>query len=158
MILKRQLGRLPRGVSRIVTRCEYGYPVLLESCPYVDGKPFPTLYWLVCPYLVKQISHLESQGWIRRFEELIAKDDLFRERYIKAHFVIRELRAKLVEDEVVRTKLNDVGTGGIRDLRRVKCLHLHVSDYLAGVDNPIGEAVLKQIDRITCERNRVLCK
>ncbi|MEJ5229577.1 MAG: DUF501 domain-containing protein [Pseudothermotoga sp.] len=145
-------------MSRIVMRCEYGYPVLLESSPDIDGKPFPTLYWLSCPHLVKQISHLESQGWIRKFEELIARDNLFRERYLRAHSVIRELRAQLARDEGIRAKLNDVGSGGIRDLRRVKCLHLHVSDYLAGVDNPVGEAVLKKIGTITCERNRVLCK
>jgi hypothetical protein len=37
-------------------------------------------------------------------------------------------------------------------------LHLHVADQLAGVRNPVGEKVLKMIDRPFCESDRILCR
>jgi len=158
LTIKQQIGRWPKGITGIVRRCRYGYPVLIQSCPVIDEKPFPTLYWLTCPYLVKAVSRLESQGWIHKLEERIACDLVFKERYLNAHKVIRERRARLINDENIREKLDKVGSGGIKDLKRVKCLHLHLSDYLAGVDNPIGEAVLREIGTIECEPNEIMCK
>ncbi len=132
--------------------------MLIESCPVIDGKPFPTLYWLTCPYLVKSVSRLEAAGWISKFEELISQDPVFEDRYLRAHKKIQQIRAELINDENIKEKLSEVGSGGIRDLRRVKCLHLHLSDYLAGIDNPVGEIVFKEIGTIECEANRVICR
>lgn len=158
LAIKKQIGRSPKGISRVVRRCKHGYPALIESRPVIDGKPFPTLYWMTCPFLVKAVSRLEALGWISNLEELIAKDSVFRERYLKAHKEIQDKRAKLTNDENIRAILSKVGSGGIRDLRRVKCLHLHLSDFLAGIDNPVGEIVFKAIGNIECEQNKVICR
>ncbi len=125
--------------------------MVIESFPEKDGKPFPTLYWLTCPHLRKKVSKLESEGWIKRFEEIIQKDENFKERLVRAHLQIREKRESLIKDESIRKVLQRVGSGGIRNLTRVKCLHLHLADFLAGIDNPVGEMVWKMIDEKECE-------
>ncbi|ABV33322.1 protein of unknown function DUF501 [Pseudothermotoga lettingae TMO] len=150
LVIEKQIGRFPRNVRRVMKRCTYGFPVVIETFPVVEGKPFPTLYWLTCPFLVREISRLEEKGWIREFEKLIMTDLIFRERYIQSHSEIKKRRMNFTKDEFVKTKLSEVGTGGIRDLTKVKCLHLHVADYLAGVKNPVGERVLKMIKNYTC--------
>lgn len=156
LIIKKQIGRYPNGVNHIVRRCSYGYPVLIESNPVVDGKPFPTLYWLTCPFLIKAVSRLEAHGWILRLENMIEQNPEFKERYLRAHQEVMKRRERLINDEITRERLSKVGSGGIKDLRRVKCLHLHLADYLGGVDNPVGEMVFKTIGVIECDK--VICR
>lgn len=158
LIIEKQIGRKPSGVRRVVLKCEHGFPVVIENECEIDGKPFPTLFWLVCPKLCKEISRLEALGWIDKFEKMIKEDPDFERAHINAHLQVRELRDKVVRNEGVRQILSRLGTGGIRDLRTVKCLHLHVADQLAGVRNPVGEKVLKMIDRPFCESDRILCR
>lgn len=60
------------------------------------------------------------------------------------------------EDHPFREILSKVGTGGIRDFTKLKCLHLHLADYLAGVKNPVGEMVWDLVERKFCEEK--LCR
>ncbi|WP_346310177.1 DUF501 domain-containing protein [Pseudothermotoga sp.] len=139
-------------------RCEHNFPVVIENKCEINGRPFPTLFWLVCPKLCREISRLEGLGWISKFERIIDEDPNFEGAYINAHMQVRRLRDKVVRDERVRRILSRLGTGGIRNLKTVKCLHLHVADRLAGVKNPVGEMVLRMIDRPFCEGERILCR
>ncbi|AEH51003.1 DUF501 domain-containing protein [Pseudothermotoga thermarum] len=161
-VVEKQLGRPPRVFRSVKSRCPYGYPVTIECHPESNGSPFPTLYWLTCPFLNKVISRLESKGMIKKLEQMVRNDEKLRTRYIKAHLNIIDLRDKLVTSESVRLKLKQVGTGGIRDFLSIKCLHLHVADYLSGVDNPIGEIVLKTIKQdygnFYCHSDGILCE
>ncbi len=150
-VVEKQLGRKIDNFRRVVRRCRWGLPVVIESLPEKNGKPFPTLYWLTCPHLRKKVSKLESEGWIKKFEEIIQKDEKFKERLVKAHINVKEKRERLAKDESIREALQSVGSGGIRDLTKVKCLHLHLADFLAGVDNPIGEMVWSMIYERECE-------
>lgn len=158
LILEKQLKRKPLGVKRIVLSCEHGFPVVIENTCEINGKPFPTLFWLVCPKLCKEISHLEALGWIDRFEALICEDPEFEKAYIEAHDQVRELRDMNIKDENLRKVLSRLGTGGIRNLKSVKCLHLHVADYLAGIKNPVGERAFKMIDQPFCRSDRIICR
>ncbi len=157
-IVEKQLGRKVTNLRRVVKRCRYGYPVVVESFPLKDGKPFPTLYWLTCIFLRREISKLESEGWIKRFEERIRKDRDFFERVMKAHEEVRKKRADLLPKDVQWEVLLRSGTGGITDPKIVKCLHLHVADFLAGVDNPIGGIVFKMLKETECEPDRIICE
>lgn len=129
--------------------------MVIECFPEKDGKPFPTLYWLTCPHLRKEVSRLEEKGWIKRFEARVQEDVIFRERLIKAHEEIKQRRERLIRDESLRRILSEVGSGGIRDLTKIKCLHLHLADYLAGVDNPVGEEIWMMIGRKECDGGRI---
>jgi hypothetical protein len=42
------------------------------------------------------------------------------------------------------------GIGGMLNLESIKCLHLQVANYLGGVENPIGKAVLEELKEIHC--------
>ena len=70
-----QLGRTPHPFRRVVARCPWGAPAVVEDLPYdAAGRPFPTLFWATCPALVAAVSALESGGGVRRFAALAAAD------------------------------------------------------------------------------------
>ena len=156
-IVEWQLGRKITNMRRVAFRCPHGYPVVIESFPIKDGKPFPTLYWLTCPHLKKEVSKLEAQGYIKKFEEKLERERELQQRMKKAHVEIIKKRAELLpKDHPFHELLIKVGSGGIRNFTKLKCLHLHLADYLAGVNNPIGEMVWNLVERKFCEE--ILCR
>jgi hypothetical protein len=159
-----QIGRKPRGLSGVASRCSYGFPQVVRVHPVVDGEPFPTLYWLTCPYLASEIDRLESDGWVGRIEARLSRDrDLFT-RYRAAVKAYVRSRLDLLSDEDLRylrgrgmlASLTQRGIGGIAERQRVKCLHLHAADALAS-SNPIGEVVLDMLERRECRSEKVIC-
>ncbi len=62
---------------------------------------------------------------------------------------------RFLADSGMSTSLLDKGIGGIADLNRIKCLHLHVAHALAR-ENPIGEIVLALSDR-AYSQNKTIC-
>ncbi len=116
-----------RGAS-----CHLGIPMVIESHPRLeDGAPFPTLYWLTCPVLVKRVSKLESAGWLKDTSERLSVDPGLRSRFTEA---IERLIARRDEHDVLTGQEAPPGGGP----ERVKCLHAHVAHELAGGSNPIG--------------------
>ena len=72
-LVRGQLGREPHPFRRVVARCPWGAPAVVEDLPYdVVGQPFPTLFWATCPSLVAAIGRLESGGGVKRFEAAVA--------------------------------------------------------------------------------------
>ena len=58
-VVARQLGRAPRAFRRVAVRCPFGRPAVTEQAPYDEnGRPFPTQFYVTCPFLVAQISRL----------------------------------------------------------------------------------------------------
>jgi len=163
-MIERQIGRRPRGLSDISRRCSYGFPQVVRVHPVVDGKPFPTLFWLTCPWLSREIDHLEAAGGVRRMEELLATDPELAAGLKMAEVAyIAERVALLSSEEIMRLRdrgmlssLSDRGIGGISESRGLKCLHLHVAHALAA-ENPIGEAILDELGASECPRNEVIC-
>ena len=162
--LARQLGREPRGRIAVARRCGYGYPQLLRVHPVVDGKPFPTLYWLTCPFLREAIDRLEADGWIRRVEDRLAQDRTFAGQLDEARRSYVEERLALLskgESEDLSSRgmlaaLSERGIGGIAEPRGVKCLHLHAAHELASA-NPIGALVVGLVARLECAPKKVIC-
>lgn len=156
-IIEGQLSRKVTNFYKVAKFCSFGYPQVIKSLPVKDGKPFPTLNYLVCPYLVKEVSRLEEKGYIKKFEAIVLTDRQFRERLINAHKKVISEREKYFELENLKKfqnwkeHLKNVGSGGIRDFTKIKCLHLHLADYLAGVDNPVGEKVFMLLNNTNCD-------
>ncbi len=163
-IIERQLGRAPRGLRGIAVRCPHGYPQVIVVHPIVDGKPFPTMFWLTCPFLGKEIDRLEAGGTIGELEERIRTDSGLAARLLSAHRAYIEERLALLsgrEREHLKERgmfdaLAGRGIGGIADFSRIKCLHLHVAHALAE-ENPIGRIVLDRIPQRACRPDRVIC-
>ena len=142
--VRRQLRKDPGEFLRVVARNRRGEPAVIEYYPLrrePDGTlhPFPTLWWLTCPDIDRDLAVLENQGWIRRLQSLMREDEAFREavhadhrRYIEQ----RWQRLSPAHRELVRERgwerlfLNN-GIGGIADWDYVKCLHLHFAHHLA---------------------------
>lgn len=159
-----QIGRAPRGLSAVARRCSHGFPQAIRVHPIVDGAPFPTLYWLTCPFLGRKIDRLESGGWVGRFEDRLAADSgLLAEYRVATAEYVRERKALLsrAEREIVNDRgweesLYRHGIGGIAESARVKCLHAHVAHALA-TGNPVGSLVLEMFDRTECAEKEVIC-
>jgi len=66
-----------------------------------------------------------------------------------------EDRASLEEERMLKDLL-EKGIGGTADVKRVKCLHLHVAHALVR-DNPIGDRVLEALAEHVCPPKQVIC-
>ena len=135
-----QLGRPARAVRRVACRCVHGFPAVTEQEPYADdGTPFPTTYWLTCPWLVASIARLEAAGGVERWSEAAATDAALAGSLARADAEQRVLRPEL-----------DVGIGGSRNPGRLKCLHAHAAFALARPGYALGEQILEEAGEPWC--------
>lgn len=134
-----QLGRPPRGILEVVSRCPSGHPNVVKTEPRLDdGTPFPTMFYLTCPRLAGEIGTLEASGLMREMSARLSEDDALAKAYEEAHL------AYLAEREAIGhvPEIAGISAGGMPT--RVKCLHVLVSHSLAkgpGV-NPLGDEAL----------------
>ncbi len=163
-IIACQIKRQPRGLVGIASRCAYGYPQVVTVYPLIDGKPFPTLYWLTCPLLQQQVAALEAKGMIGCLEQRIATDQRLAQQQALAHRAyMKERNSLLSQDDLEYLERNKMlaallerGIGGIADLNKIKCLHLHVAHALAR-HNPIGNIVLDNLEKLNCSAQNIIC-
>jgi uncharacterized protein len=140
--VRRQLGRVPRGVVEVAHRCPCGQPDVVRTLPRLDdGTPFPTSYYLTCPRAAGAIGTLESDGVMRDMSARLAEDPELAASYRAAHDDYLRRRAELGEVP----EIAGVSAGGMPD--RVKCLHVLAAHALAagpGV-NPLGDETLERL-------------
>lgn len=144
-IIAQQLERYPRGLVGIGARCACGRPAVTITYPRLpDGSPFPTLFYLSLPWLVREISRIESSGGMEPMNErlregsetydaeLVANHQAAHRSYIER----RDMLADVPE-------LIDRSAGGLPD--RVKCLHALAGYALAAGQGvtAIGDEALK---------------
>lgn len=148
MLVEAQLGRTPRGDWRTVSACPYGRPRVIETPPHLeDGTPFPTLYWLTCPWLRTYVDGLESAHAADDWAARLAIDTDLAGEMLAADVEYRERRARVAGGE---DPLPEVGIAGQRDPLATKCLHAHVAAYLVGLADPVGRAVVGDLDPCVC--------
>ena len=140
-IVERQLGRYPRGMVAVGARCACGRPLAVVTRPMLPGGiPFPTTCYLTSPEAVKAVSHIEAEGRMRAYNELLHDDETVAGEYRGAHRLYVAVR--LGDDE---SRIANVSAGGMPE--RVKCLHALLAQTLVmgeGV-NPIGDRVLEAV-------------
>ena len=110
----------------------------IESHPVLgDSSPFPTLFWLTCPILVKRVARLESEGWMSAVNDRLGSDRPLVRRLSAAIDRYRERRDghEVIEDQGV------VPGGGPE---RIKCVHAHLGHELSDPPNPIGALALSE--------------
>ena len=120
--------------------------MVIENHPRLeDGSPFPTLYWLTCPILLKRISRLESQGFMNELNDRLRRDPGMR-------FRLEASIRRLVERRDSHGVIPDAGAppGGGPD--KVKCLHAHVAAELVQGDDPAGSVSLALAGWPDCRR------
>ncbi len=138
--VREQLGRTPRGMLEISSRCPSGHPNGVKTEPRLpDGTPFPTLYYLTCPRLTGAIGTLEASGLMAEWTQRLADEPELAVAYRAAH------ESYLAEREAIGhvPEIDGISAGGMPD--RVKCLHVLVGHSLAkgpGV-NPLGDEAVR---------------
>ena len=148
-IVERQLGRRPRAFRRVAVRCPYGAPAVTEQAPYDErGQPFPTTYYLTCPYLVAELARVEARGGVERWSAEVARDGSLADSLAVANEQQREVRRELAGDGAgadAGASL-DLGIGGAgRDPAQLKCLHAHAAFALARPGYELGERILGEL-------------
>jgi uncharacterized protein len=134
-IVARQLGRAPRAFRRVAVRCPFGRPAVAEQEPFdADGRPFPTQYYVTCPFLVAAISRLEAAGGVDRWTRAAAADEKLASSLAGAHAEQRRLRPEL-----------DAGIGGSTRGGSLKCLHAHAAFALARPGYELGDRILAEL-------------
>ncbi len=141
--------------STVVRRCPAGHPLVVRCHPLREERdgpaPFPTLYWLVCDEVARQVARLEYRGGVAAIERRIADDAELRARVHADHEAYVRERWELLGDAERAaleaagraTALTGRGIGGIANRDAVKCLHLHYAHHLAR-----GSAIGREIDAL----------
>ncbi len=132
------LGRPPQGAFEVVVRHPDGRPIVIRNHPLLeDGTPMPTRHWLVDPQVRSAVGTLEADGGVDRAETEVGDEAI-----AAAH-----LRAAAERDAAMPADWTGPRpSGGVAGTRRgVKCLHAHLADHLAGMDDPVGRWVLARL-------------
>lgn len=132
------LGRAPEGDFEVVVRDRSGDPVVIRNAPILrDGRPMPTLYWLVGAEARRRVGRLEASGGVRAAEAAVSAAAL------------EAAHARYAAERDAAVAADHTGprpTGGVGGTRRgVKCLHAHYAWHLAGGDDPVGRWTAAQL-------------
>lgn len=137
-VVERQLGRAPRAFRGVVRRCPFGRPAVTEQAARDEtGQPFPTQFWLTCPYLVAAVSRLEAAGGVERWTRAVETDPALAASLRDADAEQRRLRPEL-----------DAGIGGATRSGSLKCLHAHAAFALARPGYELGDRILAEVPRL----------
>ena len=143
-----RLGREPRGFRDVAAFNAEGLPASIRVSSIVDGKPFPTLYWLVGAELSLRIDRLEAAGWIARLQDRVdastalqqaMNDDHARHREERSRF-LSDAERQLLNEKGMQSALDERGIGGISEPTRIRCLHTWYAAHLV-TPNIIGQLV-----------------
>ena len=134
-VVERQLGRRPRAFRAVAVRCPFGRPAITEQAPFdEDVHPFPTQFYVTCPFLVAQISRLEAAGGVDAWTRAAAEDPELRASLEQAQLEQRRLRPEL-----------PAGIGGSTRDGSLKCLHAHAAFALARPGYVLGDRIVAQV-------------
>jgi uncharacterized protein len=134
-IVARQLGRPPRAFKRVAVRCPFGCPAVVEQEPFDSaGTPFPTQFWLSCPYRVARVARAEAAGGVERWTRAAQSDPELRASLEQAEEEQRALRPEL-----------PAGIGGQVRGGSLKCLHAHAAFALARPGYLLGDLILADV-------------
>ena len=138
--IREQLGRPPRGIVEIASRCPSGHPNVVKTEPRLpDGTPFPTLFYITCPRLAGAIGTLEAAGVMADMSQRLLDEPDFAAAYAASH------EAYLAEREAIAhvPEIAGISAGGMPT--RVKCLHVLIGHSLARGEgaNPLGDEGLR---------------
>ena len=123
-------------VQKARTAVETVYP--LRHTP-AGPTPFPTIYWLTNPVLVREMAELERRGGVRQLEAAIQEAPALRaayhadqDRYRAARWtILTDADRRIVDASPSLTRAFRGGIAGIANPDAVKCLHAQYAFHLA---------------------------
>lgn len=139
-----QLSRPIKPFRRVAVRCPYGFPAVTEQDAFdSDGQPFPTTFYLTCPWLVAAIARIEADAGVERWSLAAQADPELHVSLAAADSDQRRLRPEL-----------DVGIAGTRERDHLKCLHAHAAFALARPHYELGERIMAEVEERWCPDGR----
>lgn len=145
----------------VAKRCAWGHPQVLLCRPVQRGRPFPTIFWLSCPWLVRVCGAAESRGGVGELESFLV-DRMSEWRKFQLKYSMKRL-SLLSNSEVTFLRshrrrmweaLRGSGVGGIDfkkiDAPTVKCLHLQVASWLGLGEHPGGAWLKNTFPLLNC--------
>ena len=143
-----RLGRKPRGFCDVSAFNDNGQPAVIRVSSVVDGKPFPTLFWLIDAEISLKIDRLEAAGWIAELQKRVNESSAIKLQMKQAHEAHNKLRDGFLTEEErmlldargMMSALSDRGIGGIQEPDRIRCLHTWYAAHMVD-HNCIGGAV-----------------
>jgi uncharacterized protein len=139
------LGREPRGLRAVPVLTSAGEPSVIRVGSLIDGKPFPTLFWLVDAKLCYRIDTVEASGLIQQLQQQVNDHPELLAAMAADHRAHIVLRNQYI-DEQEKSELEALGfyevlqkrgIGGIADFTRIRCLHTWYGAHLVEA-NTIG--------------------
>lgn len=151
--IQEELGRHPDNVIAVTRYCRYGYPQGFISFPIVRGNPFPAIFWLNCPYLVKKCSIMESGNIHKNLERKIKSNRKIKNEFYESLVLLSEVRHLLAG--YVKYEFNDdfydLGIGGASKRENIKCLHAFFACYLGGIKSPVSKELISGQKELECD-------
>ncbi len=156
-------------VLAIVRRCRFGFPQAVVSSPLSrDMRPFPTLFWLTCPYLKRRCGELESLHKISALEKIFSS---MADKVAHYHAYYAALRLSLVpvsarealerSNPAMLAAIAESGVGGIDYVAAggrcaPKCLHLQTATWLGLGEHPAADWLASEIGELECSTGTCL--
>ena len=147
--------------------CRHSFPIMVVLNPFLehalDFTALTNLMWLMCPHLNERIHALESEGLVSEIGKLVKQSPSYSNSMKRAHAEFALLRLKMCGNKLDDahffnsfSKVFNTGIGGIRDIEKVKCLHIHYIHSLICRHNVVGKIVSKLLDNdISC--SKIIC-
>jgi hypothetical protein len=152
-------GRVSAGIITGVFRCRWGFPKVVLCAAEKRARPFPTSFWLLCPYLLRAASALESRNGVEAMQIVLEGRAEEWRRYHMLHAALRlafmgRVRKKYLRRYARRSyeSLRRGGVGGIapRPGVTVKCLHLQIASYIGVGFHPASDLLERSIPAWEC--------
>ena len=147
-------------VQAIARRCAHNFPQVIVCKPFVVSEPFPTLFWLTCPYLGKKCGELESQQQIARLNDVLEKRTSEVLAWHREYIAIRrrlidpEQEKRLAEHSLALLEAVFArGVGGIDFIKNpssAKCLHLQTATWLGMGLHPAADWLEEKLSCLEC--------
>lgn len=149
------IGRRPSGTFAVLKRCRFGHPLAFASFPVINEKPFPTIFWLTCPYLLKACGKLESALYHKYVESEIEKSEKLKKEMLETQSKMKELKKEFAKalGLLLPKSFYEVGIGGVKNLYHVKCLHAHLAASFAGIESPVSRFLYEALTVLECSED-----
>ncbi|MFN2327306.1 MAG: DUF501 domain-containing protein [Chromatocurvus sp.] len=144
-VITQRLGREPRGLREVTVVDAEAAPVVIRVASVVDGRPFPTLYWLIDPALNYRIDRAEARGTIAELQARVDADPALQAAMARDHrrhierreFFLSDTERAHLDETGQWSAIRERGIGGIADFTRIRCLHTWYAAHLV-VANTVG--------------------
>lgn len=149
------------SVLAVATRCSKGFPQVVVSSPISpNGTPFPTIFWLTCPYLDRRCGALESEQQITVLESVFATMPDEIKKMHREYAALRVVLAGGKDSKIIaamsdgmRRTIEESGVGGINwhdAPHAAKCLHLQTATWLGIGAHPAQKWLSEKLCLIEC--------